>query len=56
MVWGAFCGIARSRLLIIQGNLTAAGYRDQVLAPKLIPFMDHIFSSNMTMLDHILPS
>jgi len=39
MVWGAFCGIARSRLLIIQGNLTAAGYRDQVLAPELIPFM-----------------
>ena len=39
MVWGAFCGNARSRLLRIRGKLTAAGYRDQMLNPELIPFM-----------------
>lgn len=39
MVWGAFCGNARSRLLVIRGNLNAAAYRDQVLAPELLPFM-----------------
>lgn len=27
MVWGAFNGPARSRLMVVQGNLTAAGYR-----------------------------
>lgn len=39
MVWGAFNGHARSRLIVVQGNLTAAGYRDQVLIPELLPFM-----------------
>ena len=39
MVWGAFNGPLCSRLMVVQGNLTAAGYRDQVLIPELLPFM-----------------
>uniref|UniRef100_A0A8C4QU92 Tc1-like transposase DDE domain-containing protein n=1 Tax=Eptatretus burgeri TaxID=7764 RepID=A0A8C4QU92_EPTBU len=39
MVWGGINGHARSRLIVIQGNLNAAAYRDQVLVPELLPFM-----------------
>ena len=39
MVWGSFCFHGRSRLIVVQGNLTAAHYRDQVLTPELLPFM-----------------
>ena len=39
MVWGSFCFHGRSRLIVVQGNLTAAHYRYQVLTPELLPFM-----------------
>ncbi|XP_041378837.1 uncharacterized protein LOC121391202 [Gigantopelta aegis] len=39
MVWGAFCGNGRSRLLVISDNLNAAAYRNQVLAQEAVLFM-----------------
>ncbi|XP_067664321.1 matrilin-4-like [Haliotis asinina] len=39
MVWGVINGDARSRLVVIQGDLNVAAYRDQVLVPELLPFM-----------------
>lgn len=39
MVWGSFCAHGRSPLVVVQGNLNAVQYRDQILQPVLLPFM-----------------
>ena len=38
MVWGSFCSHGRSGLIVVQGNLTAAQYRDQELTAELLLF------------------
>lgn len=40
MVWGAVSVHHRSELVVIQGNLTAAQYIEQVLQPHVIPFFE----------------
>ena len=39
MVWGGITARNRTELVIIDGNLNAARYRDEVLAPVVLPFM-----------------
>ena len=38
MVWGGISHGLKSRLVVIDGNLTAARYRDEILRPML-PFL-----------------
>lgn len=39
MVWGGICGDMKTRLVIIRGNLNAQRYRDEVLRPVVVPFL-----------------
>lgn len=39
MVWGGICGDLKTRLVIIQGNLNAQRYRDDILHPVVLPFI-----------------
>lgn len=39
MVWGGICGDQRTDLVVVRQTLTAQRYRDQVLQPVVIPFM-----------------
>ena len=41
MVWGGICGQQRTDLIVIDGNLTAHCYIDQILRPILLPFLQH---------------
>ena len=39
MVWGGISHGLKSQLVVIDGNLTAAMYRDEILRPHVIPFL-----------------
>ena len=39
MVWGGICGGTRTRLLVLNGNLTGIRYRDEILRPVVLPFL-----------------
>lgn len=41
LVWGGICGQVRTRMVIIQGNLTGQRYRDEILEPVVVPFIRH---------------
>ena len=41
MVWGGICGQQRTDRIVIDGNLTAHRYINQVLRPVLLPFLQH---------------
>ena len=40
MVWGGISHGVKTPLVIIQGNLTAVCYRDQVLMPHVLPLVN----------------
>ncbi|KAK3082687.1 hypothetical protein FSP39_002633 [Pinctada imbricata] len=40
MVWGAISYHHRSRLVVVPGNLTGVRYRDEILAPVVVPLMN----------------
>ena len=40
MIWGGICGRQKTRLLVINDNLTAQRYRDRVLAREVVPFVN----------------
>ena len=40
MVWGAISFHGRSELIRVQGNLTGHRYRDEILAPVVVPFFN----------------
>ena len=40
MVWGGICGDLKTRLVTIHGNLNARRYRDEVLRPVVVPFIN----------------
>ncbi|CAH1378418.1 unnamed protein product, partial [Tenebrio molitor] len=42
MVWGAICFGSRSRLVFIQGNLTAIRYVQEVLRPVVVPYFRRV--------------
>lgn len=39
MVWGGICGNRKTNLVIVEGNLTAQRYINQVLRPVVLPFL-----------------
>ena len=39
MVWGGISHWLKSQLVVIDGNLKAARYRDEILRPHVIPFL-----------------
>ena len=39
MVWGGISHGLKSQLVVIDGNLMAARYRDEILQPHVIPFL-----------------
>ena len=39
MVWGGITHGLKSQLVVIDDNLTAARYRDEILRPHVIPFL-----------------
>ena len=41
MIWGAICGDQKSPLIVVQRNLTAQRYIDQIQRPVLLPFLHH---------------
>jgi hypothetical protein len=48
MVWAGICHDGRTRLKIVQGTLNAVKYRDDILDPIVLPFLqqrnfDHVF-------------
>ena len=40
MVWGGISQWVKTPLVVIQGNLTAVCYRDQVLMPHVLPLVN----------------
>ena len=55
MVWGGITGKARTPLVVINGNLTGARYRDEILQAHVVPFVrQHAVSCNTTTPDHTL--
>lgn len=40
MVWGGISYTARTNLVIINGNLTGIGYRDEIITPHVEPFLN----------------
>ena len=39
MVWGDIMGRRKTNLIVVQGNLNAQGYIDQILQPEAVPFL-----------------
>ena len=39
MVWGGITSTGRKPLVIINGNLNAVRYRDEIIRPQVIPFV-----------------
>ena len=41
MIWGGICGQQLTDLIVIDGNLTAHCYINEVVCPILLPFLQH---------------
>ena len=39
MVWGGIMGRRKTNLIVVQGNLNAQGYINQILQPEAVPFL-----------------
>ena len=39
MVWGGRCGHVKTRIVVLQGNLNARRYRDEILQPVMVLFL-----------------
>ena len=39
MVWGGIMGGRKTHLIVVQGNLNAQGYLNQILQPEAVPFL-----------------
>ena len=39
MVWGGIMGRRKTNLIVVQGNLNAQGYMNQILQPEAVPFL-----------------
>ena len=39
MVWGGIMGRRKTNLIVVQGNLNAEGYINQILQPEAVPFL-----------------
>ena len=41
MVWGGIMGRRKTNLIVVQGNLNAQGYINQILQPEAVPYQRH---------------
>ena len=39
MVWGGIMCRRKTNLIVVQGNLSAQGYTNQILQPEAVPFL-----------------
>ena len=39
MIWGGIIGRRKTNLIVVQGNLNAQGYINQILQPEAVPFL-----------------
>ena len=39
MLWGGIMGRGKTNLIVVQGNLNAQGYINQILHPEAVPFL-----------------
>ena len=39
IVWGGIMGRRKTNLIVVQGNLNAQGYINQILQPEAVPFL-----------------
>ena len=39
MVWGGIMGRRNTNLIVVQGNLNAQGYINEILQPEAVPFL-----------------
>ena len=39
MVWGGISAVGKTLLIVIDGNMTAQRYRDEVLQPVALPYL-----------------
>jgi hypothetical protein len=51
MVWGGISHVGKTNLKIVVGNLNVIRYRDEILAPIVLPFIrthhfNHIFQQD----------
>ena len=58
MVWVGICHDGRTQLKIVQGALNAVKYRDDILDPTVLPFLqqrnfDHVFQHDFLNQNHI---
>ena len=57
MMWGGISAVGKTPLIVIDGNMTAQGYRDEVLQPVALPYLrrnlGRMPSSEMTTLVRI---
>ena len=40
IVWGGITSHGRTQLVIVAGNLTAIRYRDEIIRPHVLPFLE----------------
>jgi hypothetical protein len=43
MIWDGISHVERTDLKVIDGNLNAARYRDEIIAPIVLPFLCNLF-------------
>jgi hypothetical protein len=51
MVWGGISHVGKTNLKIVVGNLNGIRYRDEILAPNVLPFIrthhfNHVFQQD----------
>lgn len=55
MIWGDITGRNRTRLVVVHGNLNAARYIEEILAPVAVPFIENNGPGMMLQQDNARP-
>lgn len=55
MVWGGISIIGKTRLVIVDGNLNAVRYRDEILQPVAIPYLRQLGANGILQDDNARP-
>ncbi len=55
MVWGGISLAGKTRLIIVNGNLNALRYRDEILAPVALPFLRNLGPGSILQDDNARP-
>jgi hypothetical protein len=55
MVWGGITAHGRTPLVVVAGNLTGIRYRDEIVQPYIIPFIQAQANNVTFQLDNVRP-